>query len=109
MTNWIRNLTGLIASVSCLAFIAFQVDIGESSKAISNFIRIYLIWGLIALFVGYFFRILRSSILLGAIGSKIPAMKCVAKRFKGNFRLLSNAHLWIPTKKSMETLLKDRD
>jgi 2-polyprenyl-3-methyl-5-hydroxy-6-metoxy-1,4-benzoquinol methylase len=30
----------------------------------------------------------------------------VAKRFKGNFRLLGNAHLWIPTKKSMETLLK---
>lgn len=43
---------------------------------------------------------------MGVTGSKISAMKCVAKRFKGNFRLLSNAHLCIPTKKSMETLLK---
>ena len=43
---------------------------------------------------------------MGAIGSKIPAMKSVAKRFKGNFRLLGNAHFWIPTKKSKEALLK---
>ena len=54
MTNWKRNLTGLIVPVSFLALIAFQVDIGESSKAISSIIRIYLIWGIIALFVGYF-------------------------------------------------------
>ena len=72
MTNWKRNLTGLIVSVSCLALIAFQVDIGESSKAISSFIRIYLIWGLIALFVGYFY---------GTTAYKLPTLKTIKVPF----------------------------
>jgi hypothetical protein len=37
MTYWKHNLIGFIASVSCIAFIVFQIDIAHIKVAISMF------------------------------------------------------------------------
>jgi hypothetical protein len=96
MTNWKRNLTGLIVPVSFLALIAFQVDIGESSKAISSIIRIYLIWGIIALFVGYIYE---------NTAYKLPAFKTIKVLFMNESFV--GAHINLKDKNNANLIFND--
>jgi len=86
MTYWKHNLIGFIVSVSCIAFIFFQIDIVQIKVAISNFIPMYLILGLVSLLLGYIFRILRWSLLLNASGANTSFIECISP-FMGSIAL----------------------
>lgn len=78
MKNWKQNLFGFIISIACIAYISSQIDILQLKGAISSFIPAYFIFGFFSLILGYFFRILRWSVLLNTSGMSISFLKCIS-------------------------------
>lgn len=77
-SKWLQHTFGILISVLCIGLIAWRIDFNEVISAISNFEWIWLTVGITSLAAGYFFRILRWSILLRAGGAHVTASKCAA-------------------------------
>jgi glycosyltransferase 2 family protein len=75
---WKRSLVGIVISIGCLAFIAWNIDLQQVRIAIANFKWIYLMLGMASLAVGYCLRIARWSMLLRSAGSGASFRTCAA-------------------------------
>lgn len=65
-----RNIIGILVSIACIAFMAWQIDFHRIGVAIAGFKWPFLLIGLAALILDYSIRILRWSIMLGAAGAQ---------------------------------------
>lgn len=84
--GWGAQLTGLVISLICLAFIASQINLDELGNALKNFQWPYLLAGVCSLAFGYAFRIVRWSVMLRAAGASISVGTCAAP-FLGSIAL----------------------
>lgn len=67
---------GIITTFLCLIFIYHQVEMELVLEAFGQFRWPFLIVGLVCLFIGYAFRVVRWSIMLSAVGDPITWQNC---------------------------------
>ena len=84
--RWFQQGIGFIISLLCLIVIVRQIKYEDLRIALANFQWLYMFWGLTSLTFGYIMRIVRWSVLLKTINSKVSTVRCVGP-FLGSIAL----------------------
>lgn len=79
-------MIGLAISVACIAFVATKIDFSSLGRALIDFDRPWIAFGLASLAFGYTMRIARWAMMLRAAGAKIRTVDCAAP-FLGSIAL----------------------
>jgi hypothetical protein len=84
--NVVRQFIGVGVSIVCLVLVFRKVNFDEVAAAVEHFHWHYLAFGLVALALDYFVRILRWAVMLRAGGAIVSARSCAAP-FLGSITL----------------------
>jgi len=76
--KWVRYAAGILISLACLVFIAFQVNLGEVLAALEHFRWPFMLAAVASLTFGYAMRIVRWSVMLRNAGATVTAWECAA-------------------------------